>query len=102
MMSCHHISCKAIFATFITFSAFSGLLRSLVGGTSSFFKTLDYSKVSNVIMDSEATFSYTDGFVEFGAGVVIPTFDIYSDVSLIALLLRDARNNVFLKTGITS
>ena len=38
-------------------------------------------------MDSEATFSYTDGFVEFGAGVVIPTFDIYSDVSLIALLL---------------
>ena len=48
--------------------------------------------MSNVIMDSEATFSYTDGFVEFGAGVVIPTFDIYSDVSLIALLLsiRDA------------
>ena len=45
-----------------------------------------------MIMDSEATFSYTDGFVEFGAGVVIPTFDIYSDVSLIALLLsiRDA------------
>ena len=38
-------------------------------------------------MESEATFSYTDGFVEFGAGVVIPTFDIYSDVSLIALLL---------------
>ena len=38
-------------------------------------------------MDSEATFSYTDGFVEFGAGVVIPTFDIYSDVSLIALIL---------------
>ena len=38
-------------------------------------------------MDSEATFSCTDGFVEFGAGVVIPTADIYSDVSLIALLL---------------
>ena len=38
-------------------------------------------------MDSEATFSYTDGFVELAAGVVIPTFDIYSDVSLIALLL---------------
>ena len=38
-------------------------------------------------MDSEATFSYPDGFVEFGAGVVIPTADIYSDVSLIALLL---------------
>ena len=39
-------------------------------------------------MDSEATFSYLDGLVEFGAGVVIPTFDIYSDVSLIALLLN--------------
>ena len=38
-------------------------------------------------MDSEATFSYTAGFVELAAGVVIPTFDIYSDVSLIALLL---------------
>ena len=39
-------------------------------------------------MESVATFSFTDGFVEFGAGVVIPTFDIYSDVSLIALLLN--------------
>ena len=38
-------------------------------------------------MDSEATFSYTDGFVELGAGVVLPTFDVYSDVSLIVLLL---------------
>ena len=39
-------------------------------------------------MESVATFSFADGFVEFGAGVVIPTFDIYSDVSLIALLLN--------------
>ena len=39
-------------------------------------------------MDSEATFSYTDGFVELGAGVVLPTFDVYSDVSLIVLLLN--------------
>ena len=38
-------------------------------------------------MDSEATFSYTDGLVELGAGVVLPTFDVYSDVSLIVLLL---------------
>ena len=38
-------------------------------------------------MDSEATFSYTDGFVELGAGVVLPTFDVYSDVLLIELLL---------------
>ena len=44
-------------------------------------------------MDSEATFSYTDGFVEFGAGVVIPTADIYSDVSLIALLLTIVPTN---------
>ena len=38
-------------------------------------------------MDSEGTFSYVDGFVEFGAGVIIPTFDVYSDVSLTAILL---------------
>ena len=38
-------------------------------------------------MDSEGTFSYADGFVEFGAGVIIPTFDVYSDVSLTAILL---------------
>ena len=39
------------------------------------------------IMNSEGTFSYADGFVEFGAGVIIPTFDVYSDVSLTAILL---------------
>ena len=44
-------------------------------------------------MDSEATFSYTDGFVELGAGVVLPTFDVYSDVSLIFLLLSVVHHN---------
>ena len=44
-------------------------------------------------MDSEATFSYTDGFVELGAGVVLPTFDVYSDVSLIILLLSSVHHN---------
>ena len=44
-------------------------------------------------MESEATFSYTDGFVEFGAGVVLPTFDVYSDVSLIILLLSIVHHN---------
>ena len=44
-------------------------------------------------MDSEATFSYTDGFVELGAGVVLPTFDVYSDVSLIILLLSIVHHN---------
>ena len=44
-------------------------------------------------MDSEATFSYTDGFVELGAGVVLPTFDVYSDVLLIELLLTNVHYN---------
>ena len=44
-------------------------------------------------MDSEATFSYTDGLVELGAGVVLPTFDVYSDVSLIELLLSIVPNS---------
>ena len=35
----------------------------------------------------EVTFSTTDGLVTFGAGVVLPTADIYSDVSLVVLLL---------------
>ena len=35
----------------------------------------------------EVTFSTTDGLVTFGAGVFLPTFDIYSDVSLVVFLL---------------
>ena len=35
----------------------------------------------------EDTFSTTDGLVTFGAGVALPTFDIYSDVSLVVVLL---------------
>ena len=35
----------------------------------------------------EVTFSTTDGLVTFGAGVALPTADIYSDVSLVVLLL---------------
>ena len=35
----------------------------------------------------DPTFSPTDGLVTFGAGVVLPTADIYSDVSLVVLLL---------------
>ena len=34
----------------------------------------------------EATFSATDGLVLFGTGVVLPTGDIYSDISLVVLL----------------
>ena len=36
---------------------------------------------------AEVTFSKSDGFVTFGAGVALPTADIYSDVSLVVLLL---------------
>ena len=50
-------------------------------------------------LTEEVTFSTTDGLVTFGAGVVLPTFDIYSDVSLVVLLLSIVIDERVLKPG---